>query len=393
MDEVRSGLQCVAAFGLRGDGRVGEPIVFSDHAWSLFLGRLVHQRLTGLAVAAAEAGAIELRGAQLAQLIDRQREAMTLSLTLERRLLGLVPALDANGIDYAVLKGPAVAHSRYPDPAWRPFGDLDILVRSRQLDRACELLSDLGLRRVFPEPRPGFVVRFGNTVLHRDDAGIEIDLHHTLVAGPFGQWIEPDQLLSDLATFHLGGKEIKRLGDTGLLLHACIHTSLGHRPPLLMPVRDIGQILQTASVDEVLLAEWVRRWELRGVLRHAFEQAWEVTATRPSPFIQALCDQPPIGRERWALEAYSTARRERGGRALATLRAISGIRRRVAFVRAMLFPDRRFLEWRVGRGPHPLLRRWKTPLSWLRMSWLRTERRPARAQKRLREEPRQKIDR
>jgi hypothetical protein len=155
-----------------------------------------------------------------------------------------------------------------------------------------------------------------------------------------------------------------------------------------MPVRDVGQVLQTASVDEVQLADWVRRWQLRGVLRHAFEQAWEVTATRPSPSVQALTDRPPTRREQRALEAYSTARRERGGRALATLRAIRGIRRKAAFVRAMLFPDHRFLEWRVGSGSYSLLRRWKTPLS-----WLRSEPPPHPARKRVREEPRQAIDR
>ena len=48
---------------------------------------------------------------------------------LERVLLETVAELDALGAEFRVLKGTAVAHLDYPDPSWRGFGDIDLLVR------------------------------------------------------------------------------------------------------------------------------------------------------------------------------------------------------------------------------------------------------------------------
>jgi hypothetical protein len=365
MHEVPRAVLRVAAFGIR-DDHPDDPVDVSDVGWSGFLEQVALQRLTGLAVAAVEGGALRLSEVQEAELLEAQRESMMLALTLESRLLDLAPALETRGIRYAVLKGPAVAHSCYPDPSWRPFGDLDILVRRRDLLRASRVLAELGYRRAYPEPRRGFVERFGNTVLHRDRSDVEVDLHHTLIAGPFGQWIDADRLFEGLVTFPLGGRAIPRLTDTALLLHSVIHASLGHRPPLLLPVRDVAQVLRTSSVDPGLLAQWVRDWHLRGVMAHAFDQAERLTGVRPDRSVRALCDRPAVGRDRWGLEAYATARRDRGGRALATLRAIRGIGAKVAFARALLFPGGEFMTARMGvPGAAGYVRRWMIPLRWL----------------------------
>ena len=52
--------------------------------------------------------------------------------------------------------------------------------------------------------------------------------------GSRGRQIE-DELFEDVATFRVGGRTLRRLGDTMSLLHACVHASLGARPPLLVP--------------------------------------------------------------------------------------------------------------------------------------------------------------
>src|SRR5437879_3101885 len=83
--------------------------------------------------------------------------------------------------------------------------------------------GELGFTRPRPEPRPGFSERFGKAATHRGVDGLELDLHRTLVVGPFGLWLEPDELFEHAILFHLWGRELRRLDDTALVLHACLN--------------------------------------------------------------------------------------------------------------------------------------------------------------------------
>ena len=356
----------VAAFGLP-EGERLESLQVPAEDWQAFLASLVHQRLSGLAMAMATAEdcRLALTDEQTEELLTWHRRFMLHALTLERELLALASSFEDADIASVVLKGPAVAHTCYPDTSWRPFGDLDVLVHVRDFQRACRVLAELGFGRVFPEPRPRFVERFGHTALHRSRENLEIDLHRTLIPGPFGQWIDPGALMARTVSFSLGGRSLRRLDDTALLLHACVHASLGARPPLLLPVRDVAQVIASAQLDWELLAEWGRRWRLHAVLRHALETAsgmlrWEI----PAQARQLMTD--PRRRERRALEAYTTSRRNKGGQTLETVWAIRGIRAKSAYVRALLVPSHEFLQAREGNTVRAsYLRRWKVPVRWL----------------------------
>jgi len=356
----------IAAFGvdqLEGDA---QPFTVPEPAWRGSLGAVVHQRLTGLAVAAWEADRLALSAQQTAELLDAQRDFMICVLRLERRLLELAAAFEGAGIGYVVLKGSAVAHASYPDPSWRPFGDLDVLVKSTEFEQAIRVLAQLGFRRRFAEPRPGFVQRFGHTALHVGEGGAEVDLHRALIAGPFGQWMKSDELFEMTDSFRLGGRDLPRLSDSALLLHACVHASLGARPPWLLPLRDVAQIAGSSDVDWRLVKDLGARWKLRPVFRHAFDTASRELQVRLPTEAGSLMTIQISRRERRALEAYTTDRRNRGGRALETLWAIDGVRAKFAYARALLFPDREFVMARTGITRRTAyLRRWRVPIRWL----------------------------
>lgn len=166
-------------------------------------------------------------------------------------------------------------------------------------------------------------------------------------------------------SFGLAAQSLPRLGDTGLLLHACVHASLGFRPPLLLPLRDVAQTIASVRPDWDQLAEWGRRWRLRGVIRHALETASATLGWQIPEQARELMTEPSR-RERRAMEAYTTSRRDRGGKALATVRAIRGVRAKVAYIGALVVPDRAFLKLRAGSDARPsYLRRWKVPVGWL----------------------------
>ncbi len=77
-----------------------------------------------------------------------QRSRLNQSMTAD--LLDLLAALDSQGIPALPYKGPALAFSLYGDVALREFGDLDILVRAKDLARAKALLRDRGYLPEYP---------------------------------------------------------------------------------------------------------------------------------------------------------------------------------------------------------------------------------------------------
>jgi hypothetical protein len=354
----------IAAFGLPLDGEPAE-VSISEESWPLILGRLYDERLTGLAVVSAEEGWLNLSSGQAEELLDRHRRAMLQALGLERILVTLATGFEGAGIEVLVIKGPALAHTVYPDPSWRPFADVDLLVRTKDWQGACALLEDGGFRRNLPAPRARFDERFGKAAEYTGRDGLTVDLHRTLVVGPFGLWMNPDDLFERTATFSLGGRLLRRLDDSALLLHQCMHASLGWWPPLLMPVRDVAQVASAPGLDWMLVAERARRWRLAAVVRHAFETVSETLGVPVPKEAGPVMAIRPRRTELRALDAYITDRRGRGGTALSTLRAIRGLRQKAAYVRALLVPSREFLGARQRNKRPSYLRRLAVPVRWL----------------------------
>jgi hypothetical protein len=351
----------IAAIGLAD----GDPIRVARDRWPLVLHRLTFQRLTGIAVDGWEVGRLELEPEQLDELLDRHRSAMAVALAIEQRLLRISAAFDKAGIRAVVIKGPAVAHTVYLNPSMRPFGDLDLLVSTGDWPGACEMLAANGYRRDLPEPRRRFDERFGKAATHSDADGYQVDLHRTLVLGPFGLWLDPEELLGSTESFVLAGRRLERLDTTGMLLNAALHAGLGAAPSLLLPLRDVAQIVGRPAVDWDRLAGWAVRWRLTAALDHAFDCTAETLGVELPPTTQRIRAMGARRAERRAILAY-TARRRSGGVALAATRAIPGIRPKVAYLFGLLLPSREFLRAR-SRG-HPsasYLSRWRIPLRWI----------------------------
>lgn len=352
----------VAGYGLPGHGAAVIEVPKED--WDSFLLTLDSQRLTGVAAAASQDGTLRLSDEQLEELVDHHGHAMLWSLVVERKLLSLADRFDEAGIEFIALKGSTMAHTVYPDPSWRPFADVDLLVRTRDWRRSCDLLAGLGFDRRLPEPRPGFDERFGKAAVHSNGDGVEIDLHRTLVLGPFGLWIDPEDLFRRTVPLRLGGRTVRRLDDTALLLHACIHASLGWAPPQLMPLRDVVQVASNGRVDWAEFMRLGRGWRLGPVIRHAFQTAAVTLDVSLPEDASRLVGPEPSRKEQRLLAAYTTGRRWRGATATSTLRAIPGVRAKAAYVLALLVPRRDFLDRREdGRGSY--WRRWLMPLRWL----------------------------
>jgi len=95
------------------------------------------------------------------------------------RALGeVLSVFDAAGIDACRLKGCAYFVDLYEDPAERPMGDLDILVRPEQFDEARRALETLGFST---RPDKEFVFAPSHHALTFDRHPITVDLHRSMM--------------------------------------------------------------------------------------------------------------------------------------------------------------------------------------------------------------------
>jgi hypothetical protein len=360
----------IAAFGL--PSPPGPPLEIDDDRWAAVGLMLSIRSLTGLALAATQDGWLRISIEAKADLVERHRKQMMHALSLERLLLRVGEAFERRQVPFVVLKGPALAHSLYPDPSWRPFGDLDLLVRTPDWRTACSILVDFGFHRELPEPTPGFDERFGKAATHTGADGHQLDLHRALVLGPFGVWIRPDELFEEVWEFRLGGRTFLRLSDTAVLLHAAVHASLGRAEPLPIPIRDVAQVVLAGEVDRARLERLARQWHLASVLEDAFAAAEDQLGVALQPAFGAAAAFRSSRRERRVLASYHSSR-GMGGVPLAMVRALPGIRDKAAYVRSLVMPNREFMAARTG-GRGSYVTRWRIPLRWIGQRMLRRNR-------------------
>ncbi|MEP6626122.1 MAG: nucleotidyltransferase family protein [Acidimicrobiia bacterium] len=308
-------------------------------AWDAFLGRARDERAVSILACAVAGGLVDATEHQRAELAVGHEAAMRSCLYLEQATVNVAWVLDAAGIDVRLLKGPAVARLDYPDPSWRTFGDIDLLVRSADYDAAVAALVAGGGRRRSAEIRPGFDRRFGKGVCIVLPSGVQVDLHRTLASGPFGLTIPLDDLFAGDDTVRFGGAVIPVLCREHRLAHACVHAALGDASPRLVALRDIAQLLLTTDVDVAGTRAESVRWRASAVVAYAIDTAWRTLELEPTATSIWAREYSADRYERRSLAAYTGPDRSYARLMIAGLPAIKGVPAKVAYVRALLLPD------------------------------------------------------
>jgi hypothetical protein len=336
----------VAAFGLEAAPVTLDPVP-NEPSFTVLVSECEHQRVLGLLGAAVEQGALDVTEEQRATLDERWRGWLGHDLRLEQLVLRVASALEEAGIPFRVLKGIALAHAVYDDPAWRVFGDADILVHPGRFSEAVAMLADvLGAERAQPELRPGFDQRFGKEAILRTDDGLELDLHRTFVEGALGLTIPLEELFTGTATVPIGGRDLPVLDGPARLLHACYSAAVGDWPPRLSSLRDVAQIVTTERPATHEVVELARRSRAEAVVARALTLAWDELGLTDEPTIVDWARRHrPSFLERLLLASHLGPARAYTRHASALL-VLRGVRARAAYLRAIAFPQSDYLAAR-----------------------------------------------
>lgn len=348
----------VAAYGLPGAGPL-PGAVLTDEIWRAVLDLATRDRLTPLLAAAVAEGALPSTAHQHAQATAAHEQAMQLCVRLERALLQTATTLAGARVRFRVLKGPAVAHLDYPDPAQRAFGDVDVLVESRSYDDALRALRAGGAQRRFTEVRPGFDRRWGKGACLVAMDGTQIDVHRTFVAGPFGLTIDLDELFAGSEPVAIGGVDVPALDRASRFVHACFHAALGDRVARLVALRDVAQLVLTTDLDRDLAMARAGRWRADAVVARAVRLAWGRLELDPHPWSEWAAQHRADRFQTRAMRAYTSESRTYATQVAAGLSAVRTVPEKVAYMRALLIADPEHLARRDGTYHRRIHRAWR----------------------------------
>ena len=174
---------------------------------------------------------------ELAGLYLRHRHANGVRAQVAAEILA---AFQAEGIQVLTLKGIALAHLLYPEPALRPMSDIDLLLKPAQARQAQEILAGLGFDAPLPLPDrlPG--KHLANATRQVEGLTISVELHHNLFNIGHPHSLELDELVgAPLVAFALGELTAYTLPHEEMLWHLCQHLTIIGQPFRLIWLADI----------------------------------------------------------------------------------------------------------------------------------------------------------
>lgn len=230
------------------------------------------------------------------------------SLHTEVQIRSLSQICSEAGIEFLVIKGPALGQRVYPHPAIRTGSDIDLLVKEEQI---LELKSALC--------KHGYLIRFDSFAVSKnlfhhliffpeaypyDTHQLPVEVHwRPLVLTGSGGRVSISSLLSESVEISTGLATFKTLDLADAFVYAAAHMCIFHAGMLrLIWIADIAflirEITRTNSWDRVLLRS--REWESTLACKEALIQAalWFGAAPPPPYDSHQRWPKPTVNEER-----------------------------------------------------------------------------------------------
>lgn len=186
----------------------------------------------GLSALLADASDVATLPEELAAFLYEERRASAARAErLASTLVSTASTLFEEGISFVALKGAALAFRDYPDPALRPMGDLDLLLRDpARLADATRALLARGWRALFDTPRHRVFAREDERVVRpatEDPANpIRIELHVNFRLPVLGRVFDATKdLLENTETVPVAGAAIRCPSKAATVRHLLFHAA------------------------------------------------------------------------------------------------------------------------------------------------------------------------
>jgi hypothetical protein len=185
-------------------------------------------------------------------LADRQRARMFFTLRLSAELFRILDLFRSEEIDAVVVKGPVLAVQAYGDAAMRSYGDLDLLVRQRDIRRATELMSARGFAPAVPLSAIDAGKIPGQYLFSKPDSKLIVELHNERTLRYFPRRLPLEEFFARQIRVRLDAHDAPALRVEDELVLISIHGAK-HFWERLMWIADVA-----ALVTRQTGIDWVR---------------------------------------------------------------------------------------------------------------------------------------
>ena len=274
----------------------GHPVRHATRAvaaldWDATVARAENERLAPILYVALRGGAAP--APILARLRASWMTAECQQLRAGKQLRDLVGAFGGAGIQTIVLNGPALATSYYPDPALRPFIDLDLLVRRADRQRALDTLFERGYTHETP----------GRSLEHvpaaylappRDSGLLPIDLHWECVGqSTAGRAAEraAEEIWSRAVAAPAWGDAARTLASEELLIYLAANFAIHHTLTGALWQLDLALVLRRhrGTLDWDAVVARARRWGAASAVYFGLRSVGDhLGVTAPTPAMNRL---------------------------------------------------------------------------------------------------------
>jgi Uncharacterised nucleotidyltransferase len=166
----------------------------------------------------------DLAPPEFAHKIRQLHRAQVLSaLQMTAELFRLVDQFRDAGLDALLVKGPTLALRAYGDTGARQYGDLDFLVRQKDILRATELMISAGYKPEIPVEAVSAKKIPGQYVFVRIAAPLLVELHTERTMRYFPRGLPIEDFFARRQYVSVDGHQVPALAIEDELLLICIH--------------------------------------------------------------------------------------------------------------------------------------------------------------------------
>jgi hypothetical protein len=254
-------LECASPFR---DPRKLEDMVRSCDAPRLLALAEEHSVVGHLATALADLDGGNFPPETKQALLKLQHAQVFFSLRISAELFRLLDRFAPEGIAALAVKGPVLSVRAYGDPAMRAYGDLDLLVRHRDIRRATELMIAAGYEARVSLGAIDAGKIPGQYLFHNPHTKLLVELHNDLTLRYFPRKLPIEKFFARQVRVPLDAREAPALALEDELVLISIHGAK-HFWERLLWIADVAALVSRESTID---------WE------RARESAKEVGAER-----------------------------------------------------------------------------------------------------------------
>jgi hypothetical protein len=170
-----------------------------------------------------EANGIKLPQEFRQKLLESQRAQLLSGLGLIAEMIRVLERFGSAGIQALVLKGPALSLQAYGDATARQYGDIDIMVRHRDIFQATQVMVEAGFDAYVPSEVVASGKIPGEYFFSRPNTKVVIEVHTERTLRYFPHRLAVEELFARGIALDFDGHRVPTLSLEDALVAMCTH--------------------------------------------------------------------------------------------------------------------------------------------------------------------------